>query len=888
MLPRIKIHAAAKAMIVLLLITITAMRSFGQNHLDIIRSAPADATFVQVAEQVDQFFRNNPDIKGQKQWERWKWYAQRHLDTDGKVANITERTMNALQQLNISTTQFGPLESTGGNTARLNGDWNPIGPVAIAAPAQNYLGRVNCVAFHPTSSSTIFAGTPGGGLWKSTNNGTSWVPLTDGLPSSGISGIAIHPSNANIMYVLTGDGNGGNQWGYYVKERGCGVYKSTDGGTTWFTTGLSWLQSDTRYGYKLIINPSNPNILLAATSNGIYRTTDAGDNWTQEITGEYQDIEFKANDPTRICATRWGFANLYVSTDSGDTWAAKAIPGGAVTRGEVEVSDANTGLAWVLLGPEGSGTFRGFYSYNWNTEVFTLISNTPNVFNGSASGAGGGGFAWWAIGLWVSPTNTNNMLVGGVIGRRSTDGGATWFADNDILHADAHGYYTNPLTNNVFAVNDGGIFRSSNSGDTWTNITSNMQITQYYRMSGVDANSNILLAGAQDNGHHLRTVNTSTFNHVITCCDGMDNGINYSNTNIMYGFTQYGGLNKSIDGGASFFGIVPTIAGSEGWVTPFLVHTTTPTTLFYASVNGLLRHTASGEPTNAWVNLGGGGGQADFAMGTSNTDRGYIASGTTLRRTDNLSNAAPTWTIKSSNPGWASLGGGAITSIDVNPDNSLEVWVSISGYTTGVKVFRSINGGDSWTNESDNLPNVPVHVIKFEDTNGAPGGAVYVGTDIGVFYRDDVNTSGQWVMFGNDLPRTMVTDMEVNETAGVITVSTYGRGFWRSPLFSGCDANLVLNTAMSGSLYHQASSTITVTGTVTGGAGTQVFMKANSSVVFNPGFEVKAGNEMKAFIGPCDANTPVFRTNTGATNGVNRNTGLSADTLQKKPNHAGN
>jgi hypothetical protein len=889
MITKIKIFTAVRAIVILLMFSLTVIQSYAQSHIDIIKSASRDATFVQVAAQVDQFFRNNPGVKGIKQWERWRWYAERHLDADGKVANITERTMNALQQLNISTSQFGPFENVGGNTERLNGDWSPIGPFAIAAPAENYLGRVNCVAFHPSSSNTIFAGTPGGGLWKSTNNGGSWTPLTDGLPSSGISGIAINPSNANIMYVLTGDGNGGNQWGYYVKETGCGVYKSTDGGTTWFTTGLSWNQSDIRYGYKLIINPSNPNILLAATSNGIYRTTDAGVNWTQEVTGEFQDIEFKANDPTRICATRWGNANLYVSTDSGDTWSTKAYPGGAITRAEVEVSDANTGLAWVLLGPEGNGNFRGFYSYNWTTEVFTLISNTPNVFNGSASGAGTGGFAWWAIGLWVSPTNTNNMLVGGVIGRRSTDGGVTWFADNDILHADAHGYYTNPLTNNVFAVNDGGIFRSSNSGDTWTNITSNLQITQYYRMSGVDANTDILLAGAQDNGHHLRTTNTSTFNHVITCCDGMDNGINYSNTNIMYGFTQYGGLNKSIDGGATFFGIFPTIAsGSEPWVVPFLVHTTTPTTIFYSSINGLLRHTASGEPTNAWVNLGGGGGTADFAMGTSNTDRGYIASATTLRRTDNLSNASPTWTLKSGNPGWPSLTGASITSIDVNPDNSLEVWVSFSGYNAATKVIRSIDGGDNWTNETDNLPNVPVHVVKFRDANGAPGGAVYIGTDVGVFYRDDVNTSGEWVMFGNDLPRTMVTDMEVNETAGVVTVSTYGRGFWRSPLFSGCDANLSLISSMSGSQYHQASSTITINNTITGGAGTQIFLKANGSVTMNPGFEIKAGNEMKAFIGPCDANTPVFRTNTEITNGINRNTGPSADTLQKKLAPAGN
>ena len=839
------------------------IQSQAQDYMSVIKSIPAGTKFEEVSGTVDGFFRNNPEAKGRKQWERWKWYAERHLDVDGQVGNITKNNMEALNRMNISTSRFGSTTRTEG-VETLNGSWSPVGPFSIAAPASNYLGRVNCVAFHPSDANTLFAGTPGGGLWKTTNGGTSWTPLTDGLPSSGISGIAIQSNNPNVMYVLTGDGNGGNQWGYYVKERGCGVYKSTDGGVTWLATGLSWNQSDMRYGYKLLLHPTNSNVLVAATSNGIYRTTNGGTSWSQEISGEFQDIEFKANDASKLCATRYGVASLYVSTDTGNTWVAKAYPGaGGITRGEVEVSDANPALAWVLLGPQGTGTIRGFYSYNWSTEVFTLITNTPNLFSGSAAGGDDGGFPWWAIGLWVSPTNANNMLMGGVIGRRSTTGGSTWFADNDILHADAHGYFTNPLTNSVYAVNDGGIFRSTNSGDTWTNITSNMQITQYYRMSGIDSDSDYLLAGAQDNGHHLRTTNTTTFNHVITCCDGMDNGINYTTPSIMYGFTQYGGLNKSINSGTSFFGIYPTLAAggsNEAWVTPFLIHTTTPTTLFYASINGLLRHTASGEPNNAWVNLGGGGGQAAFAMGTSSTDRGYVASNSTLRRTDNLSNAAPTWTIKSGNPGWPSTAGTQITSIEVNPDNSLEVWVTFSGYNAATKVIRSTDGGDNWTNMTGNLPNVPVHMIKFEDNNGAPGGAVYIGTDIGVFYRD--NTTINWIQYGNGLPRTMITDLEVNETAGVITVSTYGRGFWRSPLYSPCVPSLTLASAISGSQYHQASSTVTVTGDITGGAGTEVFLKGGSYVLFNPGFEIKAGNEMKAYIGPCANDLPVMKPNT--------------------------
>ena len=848
-----------KKTFLIILLSVVCLFTQAQTYFDVIKTAPQTATLKEVATSVKQYFLQNPQSKGLKQWERWNWYAERHLDEDGKVANVTQKTMQALQSMNVDTKKF---TSTAGNStninARINGDWYPIGPFSIAAPAQNFMGRINCLAFHPTNINTLFAGTPGGGIWKSINNGTSWTPISDGLPSSGVSGIVIDPGNANIMYILTGDGNGGNQWGYYVKEAGCGVYKSTDGGTTWEETGLNWQQSQIRYGYKLIMHPTNPDILLAATSAGIYRSINGGIDWTQEIGGEFQDIEFKTNDATKLCAVQYGVSSLYVSTNTGDTWVAKAIPGGGITRGEIAVSPANSGLAYVLLGPQYTGSFRGFYSYNWSSEVFTLISSTPNVFTGDGAGAGNGGFPWWCIGLWVSPTNTNFMLMAGVIGRRSTTGGTIWFADNEAMHADNHGYFYNPLNQDVYAVNDGGAFRSTDNGDTWTNITSNLQISQYYRMSGVDVDADILLAGAQDNGHHLRTTNTSNYTHVITCCDGMDNGIDYSNTNNMYGFTQNGGLNKSTNAGVSFAGIYPSIANAnEPWVVPFLIHTTTPNTIFYASVNGLLRHTAGGVPTTGWTNLGGGGFTNAFAMGTSNTNRGYIANTASLKRTDDLGVAAPTWVTKSGTAGWpASLGFNIITSIDVTATNSLDVWVTISGYSAANKVLHSINGGDSWTNETDNLPNVPVHVIKTE-AGAAPAGAVYIGTDIGVFYRN--GSLSQWIKYGNDLPRTIVTDMEINETANVITVCTYGRGFWRSSLHSTCEAAISAFGSIYGSQYLQASSTINIYNTITGGAGTEVFLKAGNSVTFNTGFEVRAGNNMKAYIGPCSLDNPVMR-----------------------------
>jgi hypothetical protein len=411
---------------------------------------------------------------------------------------------------------------------------------------------------------------------------------------------------------------------------------------------------------------------------------------------------------------------------------------------------------------------------------------------------------------------------------------------------------------------------STNNGDTWTNITNNLQITEYYRISGVDSNPDIILGGTQDNGHHLRTTNSSTFQWKLTCCDGMDNAIEQTNPNIMYGFTQDGQINKSSDAGASFVWIPPSTASGPvigPWVTDFLIHPTIPSTIFYGAGGagtGILRHTTRGEPNNAWVNIGSGRLAVDMAISSSNPDRLYCVTNDSLYRSDNINAAVPTWV--GYRPFIISLGT-FITSIDVDPDNSAEVWITVSGYNATTKVYRSTTSGTSWTNETDNLPNVPVHVIKFQDTNGSPGGAVYIGTDIGVYYRD--NTMSEWVYYSNNLPSTTVLDLEINESSGLITAATFGRGMWRSPTYlSSCYFDINITSPINGIEYQQAANTISMSTDVYGGLGTRVVLKAGNSVTFTPGVDVLAGNELKAIIGPCANDNPVFRKTTNKKDSV--------------------
>ncbi len=830
---------------------ISTIQAQVESHIDVLKNLPADSRFEDVKISMHKHFNRfntNQDRNrnGYKQWKRWEWFAEKHLDPDGRVGAWTRKAEDGI----IQATSLA-LAPSGPEIQSVNGSWTTVGPGSITN-GQDFLGRTESVAFHPTDPNTLYVGTGTGGLWRTTNLGGSWTPLTDNLPSLSVASVVVQQNNANIIFILTGDGDGGAQWGYYVKERSSGVFKSTDGGTTWQTTGLNWNRSDAdRYGYKLIQSPTNANLLLAATSDGLWRTINGGNTWNRVITGNVTDVVFRPGNADNVAAVIYQSATLRTSANGGETFTTRNIPASAqgitTTRSMLAVTPALNNNVYIMMGRQGDSTIRGYYRYQWTDNSFSLITNTPNIFGNQNNGSGNGGFPWWAIALAVSPTNSNIHLAGGIIGRRSTNGGVDWSAAHPAaMHADLHGYTYNPLDGSVYALHDGGISRSTNNGIAWTNLSTNLRVTQYYRISTTPGNVNAVLGGTQDNGHHYRTSNTLAFKWTLTCCDGMDNAINPTNDQIIYMCTQDGGLNRSTDGGDNWTGISP---GASSWVAPIALHTSTPTTIFFAGDAGIFRSTNSG--INGWVNIGADGRGA-MAQGTNNTARFY-ASGdgsNVIRRSDNINNASPTWTTISGNTGWptaANLNGTQITSIAVNPANSADVWITFSGYQETTKVYRSTNSGDSWTNLTGALPNLPVHSIKVRDM-GSSNWEAYIGTDIGVFMR--TNSFG-WTYFSNGLPRVIVTDVEINGT--YIYAGTYGRGIFRSDLYSSCPENPSYAASYNGERVFQASGTINATTTIVGTVGTNVWMKAGNYVQLNPGFFAQSGSIYKASIGPCGA-----------------------------------
>jgi hypothetical protein len=337
-----------------------------------------------------------------------------------------------------------------------------------------------------------------------------------------------------------------------------------------------------------------------------------------------------------------------------------------------------------------------------------------------------------------------------------------------------------------------------------------------------------LIAGAQDNGIKFRS--GGIYKHVI-CCDGFGSAIAPNNANTLY-LNMNGYFAKSTDGGSSYFTLIDGVT----FFSPIAIDYNNSNNVFLGgsstrrSVNGFTSTDATVAQSTRRV----------LVTCPSNSSRLYGSSGSNIVRSDNQ---IDTWTTKSGTPGWPA-GSFTINDIKPLPTNSLNVYACFGGYSDGNKVMRSTNGGDSWTNWTGSLPNVPCYSLAVA-TEG-----VYVGTEIGVFFRG--YGYSDWVPFYSYMPRIPVTGLWVNEN-GNVYASTFGRGMWFSTRKTDCeDAITVSQTNMVGPWYFEANNSATATLTSGGSVGTEIFVHAGDSVVLKPGFEVKTGSFFKGYIAPCN------------------------------------
>lgn len=824
-------------------------------------------SFYDYSRQMNAYYKQTNDKNGYKQWKRLEWYFSTRLGKDGKPVNM--------QQMKQAALQAGAALKAGivNQQELVSGSWSQVGPLSVTQTNQG-IGRVNRLAFHPTDVNILYAATAGGGLWKTTNGGSTWNSLTDGLPNSNTSGVAVHKTNPNILYILTGDGDGRPGYpGVSLEKHSTGVFKSTDAGITWNTTGLQWGETQQVASFHLVMHPSNFNILLAATSIGIFRTSNAGATWTNLLPGEMvYDIEFMPNNGQVVYAAAQG-GKFFRSQDGGISWTLLYDNSDFYAgRVSISVTPDNSSIVYMLISNDDGNTFNGLYQSTDMGDSWSLkASNLPNVFDNTGVSLTSKQQNY-NHSLAVSPFNSDIIITGAIRIFRSTNGGSTLNFINNTgsanYHVDVHQLDYNPTGSALYAATDGGVYKSINDGISWTPVNGNLAITQYYRISVSTASSTYILGGSQDNGTHLRNTNSSAFASVLGS-DGMDNAISISTPSYMYASTQNGSFYRSTNTGSSFSFFLNTdtlqssygITASNFWVTPIAVSTTTANTIFagyYPLIKGVFS-SGSWSYTNIGFRPGlpvtDVSGRSFVKVAPSNEN--IIYAGDNDYSFGEYNNAKMMFRTSDGGQNWTRLYPGAVdsllfTDLAINPDNPNEIWVTMGNFSAGEKVYRSSNGGTTWTNITGSLPNIPVNCIVYDDNNGSPDDALYIGTDIGVFYRD--NTLGDWIPFSNGLPVIEVTDLEINESAGFLRAGTYGRGVWQTSVYDGvCAANPIFTIhPPSEPGFFTASGTITSTAVISG-AGAHIQYKSGQRTTLNPGFKIDAtgGAKFISIIGPC-------------------------------------
>ncbi len=717
--------------------------------------------------------------KGWKQFKRWEYYMSPRVYPSGDLTLPSKNLENFEAFLTATASQ-----KTTPNNMIASTTWTAVGPMGpIAGSAGGQLlksGRINFVTIHPAGSNTLFVGAPAGGLWKSTNGGTSWTTNTDFLQVIGCSDLVIDPSNPNIMYLATGDGDAGDTYSI-------GVLKSTDGGNTWVATGMVWTVNQGRLIRKLIIDPTNPQVVIAATNIGIWRTANGGTTWTQVYATSTHDLEFMPGNSNTVYA---GGATFRISTNNGVTWTqvSAGIPTTGVNRMAVAVTPANPAYVYVLAGLSSNSGFQGFYRSTNSGASFSTMATTPNLLGWSSTGSDTGGQSWYDLCIAASPLNQDEVVVGGVNVWRTTNGGSAWTiyghwtgTGAPFTHADHHDLEYD-AAGTLFNTNDGTIYRRS--GATWTEISGTMNISQIYKIGTSGLTPNFWLTGHQDNG-------TSWWNGTTYQArmggDGMDCWIDRTNNSIMFASYYSGQFQRSTNGGASW-STPGGFSGTGNWVSPWKQDPANAT-VAWAGRSQMFRSTNSGANFTATTgSMTGTGTIVEFAVAPTNNQIVYVIKGTTLWKT---TDAGATWTNIT---GTVPVGSGAPTFITVSPTDANRVYVTLSGYSAGNKVFLSTNGGTSWTNYTSNLPNLPANCSVYQV---GTSDLVYVGMDVGVYYRD--NTMSTWTLYNSGLPNMPIFDMEISPANPTkLTAASYGRGVWIVDVISAAPPASSFSVAAAG------------------------------------------------------------------------------------------
>ncbi|MDD3559724.1 MAG: T9SS type A sorting domain-containing protein [Melioribacteraceae bacterium] len=671
--------------------------------------------------------------------------------------------------------------------------WEERGP-------DNFGGRIRALMFDPNDGTNkkLWAGGVAGGLWY-TNDITvpspTWNAINDFWDNIAVSCITYDPSNTNIFYAGTGEG-----WYNADAVRGQGIWKSTNGGTSWtYLSSTSGNEFD--YVNDILVHPTTGDVYAAVRSRfsntgGLYRSTNGGTSWevvlnpttspTASSTYRAADLEIGADNKIYVAMGMHFYEDGIYGSYSGDPGAwmklsdgSFGFPSSGFYRIELATAPSDANIVYALVESSSTSSILGLYKSTDKGTNWTTIATPSNADPGIPTFTRGQ--AWYDLICEVDPSNPNIVYAGGVDLFKSTNGGTSWSQISHwyggfgfpYVHADQHNIAFRPGSSTEIAfANDGGIHYSTNGGVSFSEKNSGLNITQFYSCAmHPSAGSNYFLGGTQDNGSHQFTsagINSTT---EVTGGDGGFSFIDQSDPN--YQITSYtrNNWNLSTNGGSSFSTLLSE--GSGLFINP--ADYDDDANILYAardasSIKRISNVTTSPSASNVSISLGATASHIRASQYSSHTIFIGTQAGLVYKVTN--ANGSPS----SSNITGGSFPIGNVSCIELG-SNENHILVTFSNYGV-TSVWETTNGGSSWSNKEGNLPDMPVRWALY---NPSDYSQVYLATEVGVWVTNDITAgSPVWVPSNTGLANVRVDMLQHRASDDYIAAATHGRGLFTS------------------------------------------------------------------------------------------------------------
>ncbi len=744
----------------------------------------------------------------------WWWYEQRLRPFDKfPPPNWRIKAQAAIKAMEAD--QRVRAEAAGAPEAAIF-SWTQIGTGAYADGSDACSGRATAIWVDPATKNHVLLGTADGGVWQTTDQGSTWTPIFDNLATTSIGAIGVDPNNTQVIYVGTGEGNNNGDW-----IGGMGMWKSTNGGTSWTQLTLpAWSYGGIYHSIrKILVDPNNSLNVYAAVDGGLFYSTNAGAAGSWFLTtcgaasGTYigSDLVLDSyTSPTTVFVAlgyAWGSASngIYRGTLSSGTWTWKTI--GSASYGNGFTSSSYIGVISLVVGRGSAANAQQLYALIENNNTYqslgiwycaNTLATTPtwtaeSTTNYCASQA------WYDMAGAVDPSNPAHILVGGLDDYMSASNASSltkvsnWAGSGTgFSHADHHYFYM-PDSTTVYDANDGGFFIGtlnwSGPSASWVNKNTGLYTLQYYGLAQHPTDATKIMGGLQDNGQAY--YNGTSWTEVYGG-DGGKSAWDQSSSGYAYEEYVYGAVqrNSNMTGTPMSWTCIQNFGGVSGcggsdpdnataFIAPFVLDPNNQNTMYIASkyiyTNTAVR-TGSTWTKQSTTDLTGAvsgnyvttihsaknnGTSGTLYIGTSNGKAWYSGtSGTTLTEIDS---------------GLAS--GVTITSFTTDPANGLHVLVTLSGYGTS-HIYRSLTGSTAgtWTDITGGaLPAVPFNCIVLDPADSTHA---YAGSDYGVYENTSVWTGNTWSAIQGSLPSVSVQELGFNVSTGRLRAATHGRGIW--------------------------------------------------------------------------------------------------------------